>query len=171
MCQTWTILSQAIIKHKAQFQNNTDGSPSHPPRSATFSYHCYLAMILGCPSLKFLPITCNLLLHNFEGNEMWVRSAPLRHRVRHRFREAPHESGLSLKVLTKRSEWACRMMQTGKKMKKGLRGQKLGTWGHFCHCLDVPVWISWPWYEPQIDWWWDVMFQHVGTRSDSFKAC
>ena len=116
MCQTWTILSQAIIKHKAQFQNNTDGSPSHPPRSATFSYQFYLAMILGCPSLKFLPITCNLLLHDFESNEMWVRSAPLRHRVRHRFREAPHESGLSLwqKGANEPVEW-CKQEKSWKK--------------------------------------------------------
>ena len=41
---------------------------------------------------------------------MRVRSAPLRHRVRHRFCEAPRESGLSLKVFTKRS-----MMQRGRK--------------------------------------------------------
>ena len=67
-----------------------------------------------CIFNSFQLYTCNLLLHDFEGNEMRVRSAPLRHRVRHRFCEAPRESGLSLKVFTKRS------MQYDAKRKKGL---------------------------------------------------
>ena len=170
MCQTWMILTTGY--HQTQSPVPEQHRWQLPPKISTHIlqelqlFHSYLySYAFGVPIFNsFQLYTCNLLLHDFEGNEMRVRSAPLRHRVRHWFREAPRESGLSLKVFTKRS------MQHDAKRKKGLWGQ-LGTWGHFCHCLDVPVWISWPRYEPQITCWWDVMFQHVGIRSVSLKTC
>jgi len=77
-------------------------------QTSCYQYLVSLALVL-CHSRQ---IFCNwsLLCHCVHSLKLilFFQSAPLRHRVRHRFREAPRESG------------------------------------HFCHCLDVPVWISWP---------------------------